>query len=366
MILELLQVNYIPINTERLRMKKFIAVVAWGVLLLVGQGNIMSMDMDAEQAEQAELIRGEEQSRQQMVHHQNIVAKKEKDIYDNGQGSGHSGRHFMLNEHMFCEGCCMRGRVSVSSWIGNIAEVQGVDAVVSASDFELNNQSGVSIALAKKFAEWNNRCQKMSKDSSYLRESGFYLGGHSRAILTESCADDDDRDYNSGHSSTTPKYIVNAVAPVAGSGDFKSLLKETYIDVFRAADKESITSIAIPAIGTGFFAKDRKGRVLITFSEAAKIAVGAMEEYFDENDGEGRSSSLERIALISQKGDAASLIANQEALGIPLDFQQKSQGAAYGVMGAFRKILSLKRRTQLRNMLCCFIAMGLLYRYLKK
>lgn len=73
------------------------------------------------------------------------------------------------------------------------------------------------------------------------------------------------------------KYIIHTVGPVYGqeNGNDTELLTDCYRNSLALAQKHGLRSIAFPAISTGVFKYPK--------DEAAKIALGAVQEFVNKN-----------------------------------------------------------------------------------
>jgi len=152
----------------------------------------------------------------------------------------------------------------------NITQEKNVDAIVNAANFNLAHGGGVAGALREADPEWDKYC---AKEIENFKKDGFKDGG-TRAVVTPAF----ELKKRNGI-----QYIVNAVGPEGDDPQWEAKLNKTYLDVLDSANKYGIKNIVIPPISTGIFAKNAKGKVVITPGKAAKIAISATKEFLQNN-----------------------------------------------------------------------------------
>jgi O-acetyl-ADP-ribose deacetylase (regulator of RNase III) len=74
-------------------------------------------------------------------------------------------------------------------------------------------------------------------------------------------------------------YVIHAVGPVWGSGEEDEKLAAAVTGSLRLADKLDVRTLALPAISTGIFGFPK--------ARAAGVILGAIEDYFIENENSG-------------------------------------------------------------------------------
>ncbi len=145
-----------------------------------------------------------------------------------------------------------------------------VDAIVNAANEHLQHGGGVAWAISKRGGptiqqesdEWIQ-----TKGSVDHAHPAWTLGGLLPA-----------------------KYVIHAVGPVWGEGDEDAKLSAAVSGSLRVADELELHSIAFPAISTGIFGFPKE--------RAAKIILGAIETYFEENASSG--IKVVRLVLFDQ------------------------------------------------------------------
>jgi len=145
-----------------------------------------------------------------------------------------------------------------------------VDAIVNAANEHLQHGGGVAWAISKRGGptiqqesdEWIQ-----TKGSVDHAHPAWTLGGLLPA-----------------------RYVIHAVGPVWGEGDEDAKLSAAVSGSLRVADELELHSIAFPAISTGIFGFPKE--------RAAKIILGAIETYFEENASSG--IKVVRLVLFDQ------------------------------------------------------------------
>jgi len=145
-----------------------------------------------------------------------------------------------------------------------------VDAIVNAANEHLQHGGGVAWAISKRGGptiqqesdEWIQ-----TKGSVDHAHPAWTLGGLLPA-----------------------RYVIHAVGPVWGEGDEDAKLSAAVSGSLRVADELELHSIAFPAISTGIFGFPKEC--------AAKIILGAIETYFEENASSG--IKVVRLVLFDQ------------------------------------------------------------------
>jgi len=189
---------------------------------------------------------------------------------------------------------------------GNITQEKDVDAIVNAANFNLAHGGGVAGVLRKADPEWNEYCAKKIEN---FKKDGFKDGGI-RAVITPAF----ELKKRNGI-----QYIVNAVGPEGNDPQWETKLKQTYLDAFTVANEHGIKNIVFPPISTGIFAKNSKGKVVITPSKAAKITISAVKEFLQKN-----QPQFEKIQFTSIESDGlVHFLAYKNALKLKLSEQEQ-------------------------------------------
>jgi len=141
-----------------------------------------------------------------------------------------------------------------------------VDAIVNAANEHLQHGGGVARAISKRGGP---TIQKESDE--WIRTKGKVDHAHPA--------------WTSG-GQLPARYVIHAVGPVWGQGDEDAKLSEAVTGSLRVADEMDLKSIAFPAISTGIFGFPKE--------RAAKVILGAIETYFEEE----TSSGIEIVKLV--------------------------------------------------------------------
>ncbi len=115
---------------------------------------------------------------------------------------------------------------------GDITELQ-VDCIVNAANSMLKMGGGVAGAIRRKGGwEIQKECDRIISESGPVPVGGAVItsGGNLKA-----------------------KYVIHAVGPVYGEGEEERKLRDATLNSLKLADRHDITSIAFPAISTGYF-----------------------------------------------------------------------------------------------------------------
>lgn len=141
-----------------------------------------------------------------------------------------------------------------------------VEAIVNAANQRLQHGGGVAWAISKRGGP---AIQKESDE--WVRTKGMVDHAHPA--------------WTSG-GQLPARYVIHAVGPIWGAGEEDTKLSDAVSGSMRVADELKLKSIAFPAISTGIFGFP-KGR-------AARVILGAIETYFEEN----ASSGVEIVKLV--------------------------------------------------------------------
>lgn len=152
----------------------------------------------------------------------------------------------------------------------NIAETKNIDAIVSPTTFNLDNNLGVAKALATADPQWDEESRENIKT---LRKKYYFKKGKTRSAITPTFK----LKYNG------VKWIINTVGPEGSNPNWEKLLREAYFHTLFAADKHKVRDIIFPPISTGNNSLDSDGRVVITPTKAATIAFSAIQTYIHQN-----------------------------------------------------------------------------------
>lgn len=137
--------------------------------------------------------------------------------------------------------------------VGDIAEQPDVDAVVNAANAQLLPGGGVAGALHLAAGPG------LAEECAPLAPIEV-----SEAVVT------------GGHQLPTP-HVIHALGPVYGVDEpSDELLADTYRKALLAAEREGLTSVAVPAISTGAFG--------FPLASAARIAVRSVAEVVPQLD----------------------------------------------------------------------------------
>ncbi len=145
-----------------------------------------------------------------------------------------------------------------------------VDAIVNAANEHLQHGGGVAWAISKRGGP------------TIQQESDEW-------IQTKGSVDHAHPAWTSG-GLLPARYVIHAVGPVWGEGNEDAKLSAAVSGSLRVADELELHSIAFPAISTGIFGFPKE--------RAAKIILGAIETYFEENASSG--IKVVRLVLFDQ------------------------------------------------------------------
>jgi len=141
-----------------------------------------------------------------------------------------------------------------------------VDAIVNAANEHLQHGGGVAWSISRRGGPTIQR-----ESDEWIRTKGTVSHTHPA--------------WTSG-GLLPAKYVIHAVGPVWGVGEEDTKLAEAVTGSLRVADELKLKSIAFPAISTGIFGFPKE--------RAAKVILGAIEVYFEEN----ASSGIEIVKLV--------------------------------------------------------------------
>ena len=134
-----------------------------------------------------------------------------------------------------------------------------VDAIVNAANEHLQHGGGVAWAISKRGGP-----AIQQESAEWVRTKGTVSHAHPA--------------WTSG-GLLPAKTVIHAVGPVWGEGDEDTKLTSAVSGSLHVADELGLQSIAFPAISTGIFGFPKE--------RAAKIILGAIEAYFEENTSSG-------------------------------------------------------------------------------
>ena len=137
--------------------------------------------------------------------------------------------------------------------------IEEVDAIVNAANEHLQHGGGVAWAISKRGGPVIQQ-----ESNEWIRAKGTVSHAHPA--------------WTSG-GQLPAKTVIHAVGPVWGDGDEDAKLSAAVTGSLRMADELGLESIAFPAISTGIFGFPKE--------RAAKVILGAIEAYFEENAGSG-------------------------------------------------------------------------------
>jgi len=141
-----------------------------------------------------------------------------------------------------------------------------VDAIVNAANEHLQHGGGVAWAISKRGGP-----AIQEESNEWVRTRGTVDHAHPA--------------WTSG-GQLPAKYVIHTVGPVWDTGKEDAKLSDAVRGSLRVADELGLKSVAFPAISTGIFGFPKK--------RAAKVILGAIESYFEEN----TSSGVEIVKLV--------------------------------------------------------------------
>ena len=154
----------------------------------------------------------------------------------------------------------LSGKVKVSVYKGDITN-ENVDVIVNAANRELDHIGGVAKAILDKGGK------------SIQQESWAIIRNRGKKLL-------DDGEAVSTNSGKLPcKAVVHAVGPKwhdVGPKKSKKILRRACLNSFSEAQKLNMTSIALPAIGSGIYGVPK--------DLCAEIMLDAVEEFARQGD----------------------------------------------------------------------------------
>jgi len=147
---------------------------------------------------------------------------------------------------------------------GDLTE-QRVDAIVNAANEALQHGGGVAAAIRRKGGP-----TIQAESDAWVAEHGRV--SHDRPALTS--------------AGTLPcRHVIHAVGPRWGAGDEHAKLGQAVAASLELADREGMTSVALPAISTGIFGFPK--------AQAAEVIFDAIENF----DREHPDASLTQVRL---------------------------------------------------------------------
>ena len=162
------------------------------------------------------------------------------------------------------------GKVKISVYKGDITNEQ-VDVIVNAANSDLQHVGGVAKAIVDKGGK------KIQKEScAIIRQRGALKDGE---VATT----------NSGNLSY--KVIVHAVGPIwnkVGPKNSRKLLRQACISSFAEAERLGMTSIVLPAIGSGIYGMPK--------NICAEVMFGAVDEFIKQ--GTSKKKTLTDIRFV--------------------------------------------------------------------
>ena len=168
-------------------------------------------------------------------------------------------RTFSANDYLMIYGIFLSGKVKVSVYKGDITKEQ-VDVIVNDANRELDHAGGVAEAI--------------------LDKGGRSIQKESWAIIKQRRKKLDDGEAVSTKSGNLPcKAVVHAVGPKwydVGPVKSKKILRRACLNSFYEAQKLNMTSIALPAIGSGIYGMPK--------DFCAEIMFDAVEEFARQGD----------------------------------------------------------------------------------
>ena len=140
------------------------------------------------------------------------------------------------------------GGVTIELHEGNIALLD-VDAIVNAANEHLILGSGVSAAIQQKGGE-------------VIQEECYEIGhcDVGSAVITSG-------------GQLKARHVIHAVGPLFGEGDEHNKLRSAIRSAIMLAEEHKLTSIALPAIGTGNFHFPMEDCALIMLSEIRALTI---------------------------------------------------------------------------------------------
>ena len=166
------------------------------------------------------------------------------------------------------------GRIKLSVYKDDITK-QRVDVIVNAANRELQHDGGVAADILAKGG------RTISEESqAIIRTRGFLKDGE--AVVT-----------NSGKLPC--KAVVHVVGPMykdVGAKKSKKILRRACLNIFAETEKLNLTSMALPAIGTGIHGMPKDG--------CAEVMFNAVEEYASQ--GDVRNKKITDIRFVNIGG----------------------------------------------------------------
>ncbi len=150
--------------------------------------------------------------------------------------------------------------------------------------------------------------------------------------------------------------------PTGTNANWKTVLEALYSDILKLTVKEhKLTILAIPPIGTDINPSNSEGKVIITPTKAAKIAISTVRKFLQENP----NSPLRTIHFsLKSENSLMHFIAYKKAFGLKLTTEEKNndsekryiekleQGTSYEKQQqSEQKRENLKRQTRIKRQL---------------
>ena len=148
---------------------------------------------------------------------------------------------------------------------GNIT-IETTDAIVNAANERLQHSGGVAWAIVRRGGE------------IIQRESDEWVRTHGTVTHAEPA-------WTSG-GNLPCHYVIHAVGPVWGAGEEDAKLTAAVTGSMKAAERLSLSSLAMPALSTGIFGFPKQ--------RAAGVIFSAIQNHFSENP----ASSLKQVRLV--------------------------------------------------------------------
>jgi len=180
-------------------------------------------------------------------------------------------------------------------------------AIVAPTDFDLNNDMDVAKKLAEDDPEWNENSQT---NIAHYRKENKFKDWYQRAIIT-----------NTVKLKDKFPFIISAVGPKGTDMSWEYKFKDTFDHVLHLAEEHGLEYVDIPSLITGFSALNQEGKVIITPTKEAEIAIAAATEFIQHNE----QPTLKQIFfLVSGIGDtSAYFFAFKKALGLLLEKEEQ-------------------------------------------
>jgi len=243
-------------------MRRSIIIIIWGILLLIKQGSIIG----AEKPVRYRILEeGYTSSGIKTIVAEQTIHKKEK------------WPHIIINQV-------------------NITEAKNVEAIVSH-----NNTIEIGLGQFEPKPTLTKKINELIKKKPF--EQVFVI--EAPCILKQRGV----------------KLIIRVFGPTGVDREWRSELKKIYMSILDKA-KNIVESVIISPIVSGVSSRNAEGKVVVTPTEEAKIAVEALSEFILKNP----QSLLRKIYFTSRIEDGSvHFLAYKKALGLPLtDKEEKA------------------------------------------